>query len=130
MKQICWRINLESFNFFKFFWKYFFPAFIVSWWINFGQTLFRRKKNFFSVCRRNILTEVKVFCSKQGKRGRTCDNFNGHVRWCTQSKNINKRKMQFTFFDDWVTRDRCYDLKNIFDKKISEKIGVFYSKQR
>jgi hypothetical protein len=28
-----------------------------------------------------------------------------------------------------VTRDRCYDFRNIFAKKISEKNGVFDSKQ-
>jgi hypothetical protein len=33
------------------------------------------------------------------------------------------------FFVNRVTRDRCYDFKNIFAKKISEKIGVFDSKQ-
>jgi hypothetical protein len=27
------------------------------------------------------------------------------------------------------TRDRCYEFKNIFAEKFSEKIGVFYSKQ-
>jgi hypothetical protein len=29
-----------------------------------------------------------------------------------------------------VTRDRCYDLKNIFAKKIGRKIGAFDSEQR
>jgi hypothetical protein len=28
-----------------------------------------------------------------------------------------------------MTRDQCYDFKNIFAEKFSEKIGVFYSKQ-
>jgi hypothetical protein len=27
------------------------------------------------------------------------------------------------------SRDRCYDIKNIFAQKIGEKIGVFHSKQ-
>jgi hypothetical protein len=30
---------------------------------------------------------------------------------------------------DRVTRDRCYDFKNIFAEKFSEKNGVFDSKQ-
>jgi hypothetical protein len=28
-----------------------------------------------------------------------------------------------------VTRDQCYDFKNIFAEKLSKKIGVFDSKQ-
>jgi hypothetical protein len=31
--------------------------------------------------------------------------------------------------DTRVTRDRCYDFKNIFAEKFSEKIGDFVSKQ-
>jgi hypothetical protein len=50
-----------------------------------------------------------------------------------QSGSILKRRCEFPLhlqtLSFRVTRDRCYDFKNIFAKKFGEKIGVFDSRQ-
>jgi hypothetical protein len=45
------------------------------------------------------------------------------------SPNFTSEVLKNNLIDPRVTRDRCYDFKNIFAEKNCEKIGVFDAKQ-